>query len=759
MAFDISKFIGRFVEEAREHVTALNKGMLDLEKRPDDMEIIHQIFRAAHTIKGSSRMLKLPAISEIAHKVEDVFGALREGKISFSSELAMVLFKGIDSIAYQVEKTARGETTVDDQSKLMQMLEAAAEGRIGDEAEAEVEEPDPGTIFPPRATSGESPEPSGQAAGSRPAVEEKAPVKPAAPGPEKQLKHSESIKVNETIRVGVEKLSELIRLASEITSRHSRAKQSYLEVHQAAKHLELLAEKLSPGDGGHSTEIVASTGMELGQMAKALKKISTSIKDDFVIQNLLIRDLQERSLQLRMLPLSTIFDTFHRSVREIVESFEKEVSLSIVGGDIEMDKKIIEKLGDPLTHMLRNAVDHGLESPEERQRAGKPARGKINLSACYEGGKVLIVLEDDGHGLVLDKIKAKALKSGLVGQDSLEAMSVSELQNLIFRPGFSTSSIITDISGRGVGMDVVRKNIVDDLKGSISIESIDGQGTTFQLRLPMTLAIMHVVMVEVGGSIFALPDNYINEILRVKTSGIIEVFDKMAVNIREELVPVETLHSILGLPGHSEIHGDDLLLLIVKVGAERLGLIVDAIIDEEDMVIKSLPKHMNDNKIVSGVILTGRDQVVNVLNVPSIFLAAKEVKSALARPERAEVAREIKVLVVDDSVNTREIEKSILEAYGYQVTLAGDGVEALEKARKVKYDIIITDVEMPKMDGFTLTETLRADEVYKDTPIMLLTSRDKDEDKRRGIQVGANAYILKGDFEQSNLISTIENLL
>lgn len=752
MAFDMSKFVGRFVEEAREHVTALNKGMIALENNPGDMEVIHQIFRSAHTIKGSSRMLKLLPISELAHKVEDVFGALREGKINFSSELRAVLYKGVDSIADLIEKTARGENTQEDQSELLKILEAATAGRFSEArsdegiiAVQQNEQPFGVVSTAPLNADGHV---ALQASG----------MTTLAAEPDQAQKLPENIKVRETIRVSVDKLSELIRIACEITSRQSRTKQDWQEVSHAAKQLKILAEKLSaagPFDPAGSTADLIHI---IDQMARKLKQIGTSGKYDFELQNLLGKELQERSLQLRMLPLSTIFDTFQRSVREIIDSCGKDVSVSIVGGEIEMDKKIIEKLGDPLIHMLRNAIDHGLESSAERLEVGKPARGNISLTACYEGDKVLIVLEDDGRGLALEKIRERALKNGLLGREALDEMSISEIQNLIFLPGFSTSLIITDLSGRGVGMDVVKKNIVDDLKGSISIESKKGEGTTFQLRLPMTLAIMHVFMVEVGGGLYALPDNYINEILKVDSAGLIEVFDKSAVNIREQLVPVEKLQTILGLSGKSEGKGDELLLLIVKVGAERLALIVDNVIDEEDMVIKSLPKHMKGNKIVSGVIITGRDQVVNVLNVPAIFLAAKEAKGSLGR-DSVEMEREIKVLVVDDSVNTREIEKSILEAYGYQVTLAGDGVEALEKARKFKYDIIITDVEMPRMDGFTLTETLRADEQYKNTPIMLLTSRDKEEDKRRGIQVGASAYILKGDFEQSNLIATIENLL
>jgi len=749
MAFDITKFIDRFVEEAREHVNAINQGMMALEKNPADMEVIHQIFRSAHTIKGSSRMFKLLSISDLSHKVEDVFGALREKKIEYSPELSGVLYKGVDAIAALIEKAASGEETQVDQSKLMQRLEAAAEGRFT-EARSDVSVKAAPILPANRVITADAPVVQGALPTAAQAI--------SAPEPASPTKPSEKNKTGETIRVSVDKLNELIRLVSEITSRQSRAKQSWQEVSQAAKQLKGIAARLNVAQAAASSEGVGGSPELLNQLAKKLSSIATSGRYDFELQNLLAKELQERSLQLRMLPLATIYDTFHRSAREIIEFSGKDASFSIVGGEIEMDKKIIEKLGDPLIHMLRNAVDHGLEAPEERLALGKPARGNINLTACYEGDKVLFVLTDDGRGLSQEKIREKALKSGLYSSAVLAGMSISEIQNLIFLPGFSTCSIITDISGRGVGMDVVRKNIVDDLKGSISIDSKEGVGTTFQLRLPLTLAIMHVVIIEVAGVMYALPDNYINEILRVGRAGVIEVFDKLAVNVREQLVPVEKLQTILGLSGKSEGKSDELLLLVVKVGAERLGLVVDNIIDEEDMVIKSLPKHMQANKIVSGVIITGRDQLVNVLNVPAIFLAAKEAKSTLGRGA-AEVSREIKVLVVDDSVNTREIEKSILEAYGYQVTLAGDGVEALEKARKVKYDIVITDVEMPRMDGFTLTQTLRAEEKYHDTPIMLLTSRDKEEDKRRGIQVGANAYILKGDFEQSNLIATIENLL
>jgi chemotaxis protein histidine kinase CheA len=743
----MSKFIGRFVEEARDHINNLNKGLMALEKNPGDSETINSIFRSAHTVKGSSRMLKLTAISELAHKVEDALGALRDGRVEISPEMSDVLFKGLDAIAAMVEKAAAGEKLDEDNSELIKVLEEVAAGNLSSSSLTRLS----GAARKPEVDESDTPTP-----------EATGPVQTAGTS-QKPLEKKEGARaqnlVEETVRINTEKLSELIRLASEITSSHSRLKQRYNEVNDLSKLSAELAGRISSNGGNGSQDHEDLMG-SAESVAMALRKVSSSFNDDLSLHELLMRDLQERTLKMRMLPLSTIFDTFHRTVREISSAHGKSIELTIEGSETEMDKKIIEKIGDPIMHMFRNAIDHGIEDPDERKVAGKSPKGSIRLSAVYEGGNVLIVMSDDGRGISAEKIKQKALQKGLMTEDSIAAMSRAEALNLIFMPGFSTSPIITDVSGRGVGMDVVKKNIVEDLKGSINIETEEGRGTAFYMRLPMTLAIMPIMLAEASGVTLAFPDNYVSEIIKVKGSDIIDVLDKKAVNIREQLVPVEDLNALLGLPERKALSHEDLLLMVIRVGAERLGLVVDSIIDKEDMVIKSLPVHMKNIKMVSGVIITGKNQVVNVLNVPSIMLAAKEAKGTLMRRDTAQAAkRTVNVLVVDDSINTREIEKSILEAYGYNVTMAGDGAEALDKALDFSYDVVITDVEMPIMDGFTLTQRLREDMAYRDTPIILLTSRDKDEDKRRGIQVGANAYIVKGDFEQSNLIETIQNLV
>jgi chemotaxis protein histidine kinase CheA len=461
-----------------------------------------------------------------------------------------------------------------------------------------------------------------------------------------------------------------------------------------------------------------------------------------------------------MIPLSTVFDSLHRMVRDISKNLGKDIVLVVEGGDIELDKKMIEKLGDPLVHMLRNSLDHGIEPPEERRKAGKPGTGTVKLSACYDAGSVLIELSDDGGGIPLEKIKERALRKKMFSEDELNDMPESALVDLIFQPGFSTSSIVTDVSGRGVGMDVARRNIVEELRGSFRIETKRGRGTSFFIRLPLTLAVMRVLLVDVADTVFAIGAHYVSEIIRVPKDELITVVNKRAVRLREEIIPVASMTSLLNIPARGKTERNDVLIAIVHTGGEKLGLIIDALRDEEDMVIKPLPAHMKNIRLVSGVIISGRNEIINVVHVPAVIEAAGEIREV--KPLKGTAGEEgsaIHILVVDDSINTREIEKSILESYGYKVDLAGDGLEALEKIREFKYSVVITDVEMPRLDGFSLTERLRNDEAHKDIPVIIVTSREKEEDKKRGIMVGADAYIVKGAFDQSNLLETVQNLI
>lgn len=307
-------------------------------------------------------------------------------------------------------------------------------------------------------------------------------------------------------------------------------------------------------------------------------------------------------------------------------------------------------------------------------------------------------------------------------------------------------------------MDVVKNNIVDRLSGSIQTKTKEGEGTTFLIRLPLTLRIMGVVSVAVSDMIFAIPANSISEILRIPKAELIDVVDKKAIRLREQIIPVVELQSLLNLPGKRKTTEEELLILMVFMGNEQLGLIVDSIIGNEDVVIKPLPTHMQNIQWVSGVTISGKNELISILHVSTIIDAAKEMKEE-RRFEKAGDKKAIHILLAEDSFSTGEIEKSILESYGYKVDIAVDGQEALEKAMEYKYDVVITDIEMPRLDGFSLTEKLRKESEYEHIPIIIVTSRDKEEDKKRGVRVGADAYIVKSAFDQSNLLETIQNLV
>lgn len=755
MAFDHSKFLARFVEEAREHCSRISEGLLNLEKTPGDAETLNGLFRSAHTIKGSSRMMKLSGVTELAHKMEDVLDAVRGGKISLAAHVSDALFRGVDALTAMLERITAGDTSQDAPDQLCEELGRAASG-LADEG-APVAAPEPATAAVEKkevavapAEKFEKPAPVVVPAMVTPAAA--VPVEPApqaAPARKRQVDY---------LRVDAAKLDDLIRLMGEIVSEHGRFRRHIgrlRDIERASeRHLSAVAEHLASGAADHDSLLEAGAALQL-----SLRQAVRSMSDASLLQDHLVGDLQETSLRMRMQPLSTVFDPLRRTVRDLAHEHGKDIDFVVDGGDTELDRKIIDRIGDSLLHMIRNSLDHGVESSSERNAAGKDPKGTISLSAFYDSGCVTIALGDDGRGLSVDRIREKALAKRLYEPDIIAGMSRAELLNLIFMPGFSTSAIITDLSGRGVGMDVVRKSIVDELRGTIAIDTREGGGTTFYLRLPPNLAVFPLFFLSVQGKVCALPATSLVEMLTVPRSEIIEIVNKRAIRLREQIIPVEKLSALLRLAGEGGAEGSEALLVIIRDGEEKLGLEVDEIIAREEMVVKPLPPHLQRLRMVSGVTIGERDSIINVLHVPELIKQAKEI----AEPGRLRTAdrddRTTTVLVVDDSINTREIEKSILEAYGYTVVTAEDGLDALEKTQAASYDLVITDVEMPRMDGFTFTERLRADDRYRHVPVIIVTSREKDEDKRRGIKVGANAYIVKGAFDQSNLIETVRSLI
>lgn len=725
MALNIKLLLARFVEEASKHCDNLEKELLTLEAGGFSKEILDSVFRTAHTIKGAARMLKLTVISEVAHRMEDFLELLRNGQSGFSKESMDSLLKSVDTLRQLIADVGAGTPLPDSLPPVCVELEQLLnKDKVHKESQ------------------------DGQANLSKVIQERELDIR------------KQTAAQHDFVQIRSERLDELIQLMGEMVSFQYRRKQ---QTKMMQDILLLSASSLAfvschnSAQSDYRDKELADT---LNAMHNQLRKLQDSLRNDAVIENLLTTDLQERSLKIRMLPISTIFDKINRVVRDLARTTSKEIEFQVEGGDTELDRKIIEQLGDCLLHMVRNAVDHGIELPQNRIRAGKKTRGIIRLAATYDAGGVTITLSDDGAGISIDDLKAAAIKKQLQTEEGANKLTEMEVLDLIFLPGFSTSPIITDISGRGVGMNVVWQTITENLKGFVSIQTRTGQGTTFLLKVPITLALSRMLIVAAANHTFAIPAYSVEEVIMIPASQVIDVIGKRALRVHGQLVPLDELESILGCPQAVPHERKDLLIVLLTSGAQKLGVIVDAVISEADMVIKPVPSAIKHCALISGFTVGSNDEIISVLGVSTLLRQINENKVTIGRGLGTETKKQPKtILVVDDSANTRDIVKNILEAYGYQVDLAEDGIVAIEKTGKKIYDAVITDVEMPNYDGFSLTSHLRQDERYRQIPVIIVTSREKMEDKRRGIEVGANAYIVKGAFDQNNLLETVRNLI
>lgn len=718
MVLDIKKFIGRFVEEAKEHLGRLASGLAEIEQGAVSAEKINSLFRSVHTLKGSSRMLKLEPITQVSHSLEDLLSALREERVTVNPPVIALLYQGVDALSDQIQQLiAHGQVDAlsSVNAQLCQQLTAIAEGEVLNTAVM-------AAVEPAELKLSELDTQGSSSATAQP-----------------------TLTASDTVRVKLDKLEELINLMGELVSSHAGMRQLAGTAQRLGQQLQ---EQLQ------------------GSLPVAIQQFSRDMRDIVLSQESLMQELHDKTLQMRMLPLAIVLDPAARLVRDMARSLNKKVECRIYGSEIELDRQMIDQLADPIIHLLRNALDHGIETPAIRQQKGKPAQGLLQISARQDGGWVVLEVRDDGMGLSLSAIRDKALKKGLVSSEQLAEMSEQQISDLIFEPGFSTSNMITEFSGRGVGMDVVKRSIVDDLQGVISLHSRADEGTCFTLRLPLSLAMMRVLLVRAGEQVLGFTAQYVTELISVDPDALISVADRNAVIIRNEFVPVIQLVDLLKLPQESAPKRSlsrtrsDLLLLVIRVHTEKLALIVDELLDERDLVIKQLPEHLSFNPLISGMVTTGHNELVSLIHVPYVLDIARQSRQPSAKRAQADQDKPKKrILVVDDSLNTREIERDVLEAWGYHVTLAEHGQEGLDKALAEQFDAVLTDVEMPVMDGFTLTARLREHERYQECPIIIITSREKESDRRRGIEVGADAYIVKGSFDQNSLVDTLKVLL
>ncbi len=503
---------------------------------------------------------------------------------------------------------------------------------------------------------------------------------------------------------------------------------------------------------------------ELKASTSELNMVLDSLANDRGQLQIVTDDLQNGIHSARMLPISTLFDLFPRMVRDLAHDLSKEIALEVGGQETEVDRQALELMKDPLTHLVRNAVDHGIETPEARLASGKPRHGTIRLRAQQHGSNLVLSISDDGRGIDLDGVRRAAIERGIVSKEKVADLSEREVIDLIFYSGLSTAPYATDLSGRGIGMDVVRKNL-EQMRGLIHAETTAGQGTTFTLTLPLTLTTSHVLLVRVAGETIGLPMMNVERVLHLEVEKVRSIEGRPAIYAEGRPLPLVGLAQVLKLPEVEQPlpTGAKIPVVILSVVNERIALRVSGFLSTQQVVIKSLGGQLLSVRNVAGAAILGDGQLVTILNVSDLIrnIHGKSV-GPMALPVITKGARRLRVLLADDSITTRALEKHILENAGYDVIPAVDGQEAWELIYNNENgtpDLVISDVNMPRMDGFALTQSIKGDNKYAHMPVVLVTSLDSPQDKLHGMEAGADAYIVKSTFDQRELLNTIERLI
>jgi len=502
----------------------------------------------------------------------------------------------------------------------------------------------------------------------------------------------------------------------------------------------------------------------LGSFANQLRN---ALYEDITRLEMISNELEEGVRTLRLLPLATMFNIFPRMVRDLARQERKQVELVIEGGETRADKRILEEMKDPIMHMIRNAIDHGIESPQKRRELGKPETATLKLRGYQTPSSIVIELEDDGQGLDVDAIKETALRRGVIRPDEIDSLTEGQIHALILRPSFSTRNMVTEISGRGVGLDVLRTN-VERLKGTIEIESVRYQGCKIRIALGTTLATAHVLIVAVRGRNYALPVEFVETACLVDPQEIFTLEGRNTILYNEQPVSVVPLAQLLELSAETSTTRQHktsrLSCIILKAGPDRLGIFVDALVDEQDVVLKPQSQLLKRIRNVSGATILGTGEVCMVLNPQDLIQSIRSKPGSSTRliegnGDQTKTQQRYSVLLVEDSIATRTQEKRILEAAGFEVVTAVDGLDGFNKLQTRNFDAVVSDVQMPNLDGLGLTQRIRQHREYSELPVVLVTTLATDDDKRRGAEAGANAYITKGSFTQDVLLDTLQRLI
>jgi len=770
---DIQEILEDFLVEAFELIEQIDQNLVELEANPDDLELLNSIFRVAHTIKGSSSFLNFDVLTHLTHHMEDVLNKARHGELKLKNHVMDVVLESIDlmkALLHAIRDNGNDTSIGLDITDICTRLDAISSGEDGNTASvAAPEKPKVETVAPvieddnkdysklsdqevedeierllkmrkeedkkrresASVSKPETPAPAVVAAVPSMAslsqddddddeVEvKKSSARASAPRADASsantpAKKEASSAMEQTIRVEVKRLDHLMNLIGELVLGKNRLLKIYDDVEERYEGEKFLE--------------------ELNQVVSSISLVTT--------------DLQIAVMKTRMLPIAKVFNKFPRMVRDLSRELGKQIELEISGEETELDKSIVEEIGDPLVHIIRNSCDHGIENGKARLLKGKSEVGLIQLKAYNEGNHIVIEITDDGNGLDPDILRSKAIEKGMISEREADGMSDKEAFALIFRPSLSTAKVVTNVSGRGVGMDVVKTNI-EKLNGIIDVDSEVGRGTVIKLKIPLTLAIIQALLVGAQEEYYAIPLASVLETVRIPLDEIYTIEGKNVLRLRDEVLSLVRLSDIFGVKQVYE-GAEHTYVVVIGLAEAKLGVVVDTLVGQEEIVIKSLGDYLQGIEGIAGATIRGDGRVTLIIDVAALMNLAKGITVDIRASAEAVVKTKTQpsdyvVLAVDDSAMDRNIMKKSMEPIGVKVLEASNGQEALNMLKSAEYsiDAVLIDIEMPRMDGYSLATEIRKYSKYKNLPLIAVTSRTSKSDRLRGVESGMSEYITK----------------
>ena len=762
-----ARLLETFLIEAGEHVASINHALSALEQNQSPAGQLEIIFRCAHSLKGGARIVNLQLIEYLCQSLESLLSRLRQGDIAISQSLLNLLHEAVDIIDAILASGTPEMPSLAVKSACMQLrqqLDNATVETTNTSALAEkTKHPD---IAEPTVATELPSETVVTNATTKPAEQHQEPLRTLTPVSDNPLPSAYSAPKNntvqDTVRIPASRLDNLLVQAEEMMALKLALRQHVLGLKTLQENLNQLRREQA-----NKTELNKDDMQQLDRtllgLGKQLQHLKRHSEEGFRQAGSMIENLILDAKSLLMFPFSFVAEGFARSVRDIAREQGKEVTFQLSGETLELDRRILQELKDPLIHLLRNSIDHGIESPAARIHNNKPQRATISLSASYtDNGKAEIILSDDGAGINLPQIRQVAIDKGFITPEQSAQTDDQALIPLIFRSGFSSKQDVSHLSGRGLGLAIVQEK-VEKLGGTIDVSSQAGKGTQFRLILPLTLASFRGIQIRIGEHRFAVPTLNVMRVLRLPLNHIYTVEGRETLQVEERIVPIVAMSGILGVQADPADLQEYRMLLLLGNEHEQIAFAVDEVIGEDDLLLKPLGPQLIRVRNLAGATLLGDGTVLPILNARDLLKSAQGGHAQPVKVHDIPIGKtepiRHRILVVDDSITSRTLLKNVLESYGYEVKTAVDGTDALALLQTEPFDLVSSDVEMPQMDGFELTARLRADERFARLPIVLVTSLESQNDRQRGVEVGADAYIVKSSFDQSNLLEIIRKFI